>query len=132
MNDPYRRLADILARCDEAAELVARGRRAFEADVLLRHAAKSIIADIGEAAKNLGPLTADMGEVPWSQIIRMRDRVSHRYVDVSFDVVWDTLAFDVPGLASIVTAYLEDRPCASVALVAHPSLWPRPGTSPGV
>ncbi|MGQ0431662.1 MAG: hypothetical protein ACT452_04550 [Microthrixaceae bacterium] len=46
MNDPHRRLADILARCDDAAQLVLRGRDAFEVDVILRHAAKSIIADV--------------------------------------------------------------------------------------
>jgi hypothetical protein len=45
MNDPRRRLDDILARGDEAAQVVGRGHDAFEQDVILRHAAKSNLAD---------------------------------------------------------------------------------------
>ncbi|MEO6318290.1 MAG: HepT-like ribonuclease domain-containing protein [Acidimicrobiales bacterium] len=107
MNDPRRRLDDILARCDDAARLVVRGRDAFEGDVILRHAAKSIIADIGEAGKNLEAL-ADQGPgVPWAQIARMRDRVAHRYFDVDYDVVWDTLTTDLPALERAVRAFVE-------------------------
>lgn len=107
MNDPRRRLDDILARCGDAARLVVRGRDAFESDVILRHAAKSIIADIGEAAKNLEDLADQVPGVPWAQIARMRDRVSHRYFDVDYDVVWDTLATDLPTLERAVRAFVE-------------------------
>lgn len=107
MNDPRRRPDDILARCDEAAQLVARGRDAFEHDVILRHAAKSIIADIGEAAKNLDELTEEIPSVPWTQIARMRDRVTHRYFDVDYDVVWETLAADLPTLERAVREFID-------------------------
>lgn len=109
MNDPRRRLDDILARCDEAAQLVARGRDSFETDAILRHAAKSIIADIGEAAKNLGDLADQIQDVPWTQIARMRDRVAHRYFDVDCGVVWDTLTADLPNLEHAVRAFLEQQ-----------------------
>jgi uncharacterized protein with HEPN domain len=107
VNDPRRRLDDILARCDEAAQLVTRGRDAFETDVILRHAAKSIIADIGEAAKNLEDLADQIPGVPWAQIARMRDRVTHRYFDVDYEVVWDTLTTDLPTLEQAVRAFVE-------------------------
>ena len=107
MNERRRRLADILARCGEATQLVARGRDAFESDVILRHAAKSIIADIGEAAKNLEDLADQVPGVPWAQIARMRDRVTHRYFDVDYDVVWDTLTTDLPTLERAVHAFVE-------------------------
>ncbi len=108
MNDPRRRLNDILARCNEATELTARGRDAFEDDALLRHAAKSIIADIGEAAKNLEDLSVEIPGVPWTQITRMRDRVTHRYFDVDCGVVWDTLTTDLPNLEQAVRAFIEE------------------------
>ncbi|HMT60492.1 MAG TPA: hypothetical protein PKA24_06495 [Microthrixaceae bacterium] len=69
MTDPRRRLDHILARCDEAAQFGARGRDEFETDVILRHAAKSIIADIGEAAKNLDDLADQISLVPWTQLL---------------------------------------------------------------
>lgn len=106
MNDPRHRLDDILARCDEARQLVARGRDAFENDAILRHAAKSIIADIGEAAKNLDDLANEIAGVPWKQIARMRDRVTHRYFDVDYGVVWDTLATDLPSLEQAVRDFV--------------------------
>lgn len=106
MNDPRRRLDDILDRCDEASQLVASGRDAFENDALLRHAAKSIIADIGEAAKNLEDLANDITGVSWTQIARMRDRVTHRYFDVDYGVVWDTLSTDLPTLQQAVRIFL--------------------------
>ena len=107
MNDPMQRLNDIIVRCDEAAELVERGRDTFENDVLLRHAARSIVADIGEAAKNLDDLTNAIPTVPWNQIARMRDRVMHRYFDVDYTVVWDTLEFDLPNLANAIREFLD-------------------------
>ena len=107
MNDPRRRLDDILARCEEATQLVARGRDAFENDAILRHAAKSILADIGEAAKNLEELTDELPAVPWTQIARMRDRVTHRYFDVDYGVVWDTLTSDLPTLERVVREFID-------------------------
>lgn len=109
MNDPRRRLDDILARCGDAERLVTRGRDAFEADVILRHAAKSIIADIGEAAKNLDDLADQIPDVPWTQIARMRDRVSHQYFDVDYDVVWGTLTTDLPDLERAVRAFVDEN-----------------------
>lgn len=100
MTDPRRRLDHILARCDEAAQFGARGRDEFETDVILRHAAKSIIADIGEAAKNLDDLADQIPLVPWTQIARMRDRVAHRYSDVHYGVVRDTLTTDLQAGSS--------------------------------
>lgn len=108
MNHPRRRLDEILARCEEARELAARGHEAFANDALLRHTAKSIISDIGEAAKNLEELAGEIPEVPWTQIARMRDRVTYRYFDVDYDVVWDTITNDLPTLEPAVRSYLDD------------------------
>ncbi len=107
MTSPRRRLDDILVRCEQARDLVDRGRATFDADALMRHAAKSILTDIGEAAKNLGPLADQISDVPWSQISRMRDRVSHRYFDVDYGVVWDTLVYDLPDLERAVRDFLR-------------------------
>ena len=68
----------------------------------MRHAAKSIIADIGEAAKNLDDLADEIAGVPWTQIAGMRDRVTHRYFDVDYVVVWATLTTDLPSLEQAV------------------------------
>lgn len=109
MNDPQQRLDDILARCEEARVLVERGRSSYENDPLLRHAAKSIITDIGEAAKNLENLPDQIPGIPWPQVARMRDRVIHRYFDVDYDVVWDTLTIDLPNLDQAIRRHQAER-----------------------
>ena len=109
MNDLRRRLDDILDRCADSRELVSRGRDAFENDAILRHAAKSIITDIGEAAKNLEDLADQIGDVPWAQIAGMRDGVIHRYFDIDHRVVWDTLTTDLPGLEQAVRHFLREH-----------------------
>ena len=115
VNDPRRRLGDIVARCGDARLVVARGPEAFEEDPLLRHAAKSIITDIGEAAKNLDGLVDEIAGVPWVQVARMRDRVIHRYFDVDYAIVWDTLNGDIPRLETAVRAFLADAEADSNA-----------------
>ncbi len=106
-NDPERRLVDILDRCQSARLIVAEGRERFEADVLLEHAAKSILTDIGEAAKNLGDLEDEIDGVPWSQVAGMRDRITHRYFDIDHDLVWDTLTIHLPQMEAAVREHLD-------------------------
>lgn len=61
---------------------------------------------MGEAAKSL---SADVREsipnVPWSQVIQLRDRLSHHYHRVEADLVWVTAEVDVPRLAAAITAW---------------------------
>lgn len=107
MNDDRRRLGDIQSAIADAALIVQRGRIAFDADPLAIRAAKNIVAEIGEAAKALSADTTEaMPEVPWRAIAGMRDRTIHRYPEVDLDVVWDTLAFDLPNLADRIAEFL--------------------------
>ncbi len=54
---------------------------------------------IGEAASKL---TADFREkhpeVPWIDIVGMRNRLTHGYFDVDLDLVWVTVIQDLPQL----------------------------------
>ena len=107
MNDDRRRLADILAPVADAELIGERGREAFDADPLAVRAAKNIVTEIGEATKALSPATTDaIAEVPWRAIAGMRDRTIHRYPEVDLDVLWDTLAFDLPELADQIRQHL--------------------------
>ena len=53
MRDPRDRLADIVNAVSDAAVLVRRGHGRFLADPLLIRAAKNIVAEVGEAVKDL-------------------------------------------------------------------------------
>lgn len=108
MTDDRRCLDDILAAIADARLIADRGRASFDGDPLAVRAAKNIVTEIGEAAKTLSPATTDaIPEVPWRAIAGMRNRTIHRYPDVDLDVLWDTLAHDLPELEQQIRAHLD-------------------------
>jgi len=54
---------------------------------------------IGEAANNLSEsLKTQNREVPWRDIIGMRNSLIHGYFEVDIDEIWDTCENDIPVL----------------------------------
>jgi uncharacterized protein with HEPN domain len=46
-------------------------------------------------------------QIPWSDIIGMRHRLVHGYVDIEPDILWKTVTEDAPLLLARVSAILE-------------------------
>lgn len=94
------RLADILEAADKIAARVRKGREAFNADEDVQIVLVHLIQVIGEAAAGIsGELTSAHPEIPWRQIIAVRNRVVHGYFDVDLDILWDVAVIEVPYLA---------------------------------
>ena len=54
---------------------------------------------VGEAAARIGEDTRQQpSQVPWLDIVGMRNRLIHAYFDVSLDIVWSTMTQDLPPL----------------------------------
>jgi uncharacterized protein with HEPN domain len=54
---------------------------------------------IGEAARRVSDETrTNTSEVPWSNVIAMRNLLVHQYDDVDMSLVWDTVHEDLPSL----------------------------------
>jgi len=63
---------------------------------------------IGEASNNVSKkLREQHSEIPWGQIIGMRNRVVHAYFNIDLDVAWDIVQVDLPILKSQVQKLLE-------------------------
>jgi uncharacterized protein with HEPN domain len=57
------------------------------------------IAIIGEAASRISKeAQARYPEIPWQQIIGMRNRLIHVYFDINLDFVWEAAIVSVPKL----------------------------------
>jgi uncharacterized protein with HEPN domain len=66
---------------------------------------------IGEAAHNIElnhqAFSAAHPEVPWTVMYTMRNRISHGYFTVDFELVWKTIHEDLPDLHSQVRKLIE-------------------------
>jgi len=64
---------------------------------------------IGEAASKLSVETrVRYPDIPWPQIIGMRNRLIHAYFDINLDLMWDTLKEDLPSLIQILERVLQN------------------------
>jgi uncharacterized protein with HEPN domain len=99
------RVADMVMAADEIAAIVARGRVAFDDDVVLRRAIERCLEIMGEASKAVSSeFAAAHDEIPWSDMAKVRDRLSHHYHRVDPDQLWTMASLDVPAVAESLRA----------------------------
>lgn len=91
-------------KCEEALDLVREKSRAdFDEDHALRLAVAHLIQVIGEAARRVcQAYQVNHPDVPWREIVGMRHKIVHDYMDVDFDVVWSVVQTDLPDLVKIL------------------------------
>jgi len=79
-------------------------RAEFDADENLRLALAHLVQTIGEAARRVSDRTRTAcPEVPWRQIMGMRHRIVHDYMNVDEDTLWTVVTIPVPALAALLT-----------------------------
>ena len=65
---------------------------------------------IGEAANNIPEkVKAESKDIPWQQIIGMRNKVIHEYFGVDIDMLWQTLIADIPQLLKQIKALKKNK-----------------------
>jgi uncharacterized protein with HEPN domain len=92
---------------DAAKEAVsfARGKTKdnLKTDRMLTLSIIKAVEMIGEAASRISPECRQAyPEIPWADIIAMRNRLIHVYFDINLDIVWDTLTDDLPSLIEML------------------------------
>lgn len=76
-------------------------RERFNANEDLRLALAHLVQVIGEAARRI----SDEGrlahpEIPWRQIMGMRHKIVHDYMDIKESILWEVVTKDMPPLLS--------------------------------
>lgn len=105
--DDRDRLRDILVACSAIQSHLA---HADAGDDLVFDAIRIRLVEIGEAVKDLNiEKLASEPEVPWNDIARMRDFLTHRYFDTAHSIVFATARNDVPMLVAAVERLLAQR-----------------------
>jgi len=94
------RLRHMLDAAEEAISF-ARGRKREDLDDN-RMLVLSLVKDIeiiGEAATKVSEdCRCEHPEIPWKEIVTMRNRLIHAYFDVNPDIVWKTVTEELPSL----------------------------------
>jgi uncharacterized protein with HEPN domain len=64
---------------------------------------------VGEAVKKIPDnIRQQHPQIPWKDVAKMRDKVTHQYFAVKLDVVWDTVQQDFPLLQTLIVDILEN------------------------
>ena len=105
-HEPELTLRQIVEFADEVAALVTtRTREDLETNREFRRALERCVELIGEAATRLPEdWRVKHPEIPWRQIIAMRNVMVHGYDEVANDVLWDVATKDVPALRRAISA----------------------------
>lgn len=100
-------LLDFLDFAEQAAELVSRGRAAYDQDAQLRLAGEAIVHRLGEAVARLpDSLLKAHPVIPFRAAKRMRFLIaSHGRADP--EIIWATLSNNLPAMAAQVKQLLE-------------------------
>jgi uncharacterized protein with HEPN domain len=108
MREPKERLKDILDAIAAIERYAARGREAFEQEELIRTWIFYHIQLIGEAVARLGKAFHESyPEIPWAQIVAMRNVLVHEYFGVDLQEVWRTVERDLPVLKHQIEALVK-------------------------
>lgn len=108
MRSDRERLIDILEAIEKIDRYVARGKKAFDSEELLQVWVVHHLQTVGEAASKLQrDLQDNHPEIPWAQIVAMRNILIHDYFAVDLDEVWVAAQRDIPELKKAVLAALD-------------------------
>ena len=93
------------------AKVEGKSRSEYDQDENLRLALAHLIQTIGEAARRVSPESRQQfSQVPWTEVIGMRHKIVHDYLDVDFDIIWAVVTGDLPQLISQLEGIEPVRP----------------------
>ncbi|MGQ0633944.1 MAG: HepT-like ribonuclease domain-containing protein [Planctomycetaceae bacterium] len=91
--------------------LAGKSRAEYDADEMLRLAVIHLLQTIGEAARMVSTdFRLQQPTVPWAQIVGLRNRIVHDYLNVDFDIAWEVATQDLQPLIDSLGPLLPTGP----------------------
>jgi len=96
--DPILYLEDIVLSMQRVQEYIAdQDFQQFKWDYKTVDAVVRNFEIIGEASKNLPQTIKDKyTHVPWEEMYRLRNRISHEYFGIDYEIIWNILTEQLP------------------------------------
>ncbi|MFW6286405.1 MAG: DUF86 domain-containing protein [Candidatus Sumerlaeota bacterium] len=108
MRHDQERLADIIEAIEKIEERKPDSFEHFHSDEAHLVWAVYHIQNIGEAAARLSvDLRYETQEIPWADIIAMRNILVHHYFGIDPREVWDTIQTDLPELKTEISRLVK-------------------------
>jgi uncharacterized protein with HEPN domain len=102
-------MLDAAKQLEEYAE--GKGQPDFADGTIARLATERLFEILGMAAMRVSPeLRAAHPEIPWQQIVGLRNVIAHQYDDIIFDRLWEALTEHVPELIQLLEPLIPSPP----------------------
>lgn len=97
--DPVLYLQDMLLSIERVREyIVGLDFQRFKWDYKTVDAVIRNFEIIGEASKNLPKMLKDRyAHIPWEEMYRLRNRISHEYFGIDYEIIWDIATRQLPA-----------------------------------
>jgi uncharacterized protein with HEPN domain len=111
MRSDRERILDALEAIDRIERHTNPGEAEFRQSELVQSWVVRHLQILGEAVRALSPeLRGAHEELPWSEIVGMRNILVHDYFDVDQDIVWSVVEHDLPSLKLSLEQILAGLP----------------------
>lgn len=106
----YSYLLDMLNAAKLAQDFVANtSLEDFQSDLMRQAAVTRQFEIIGEAARRISEASqAEVPEIPWHQIIGLRNRIAHEYDRINLVRLWDTVHLALPKLIAVIEKIMNN------------------------
>ena len=104
-------LVDMLIHAKEAVALSGEtSLNDLIEDRVMQLALQKLVEIVGEAANRVSEETQQRHqEIPWPQIIGLRNRLVHGYYDINLDILWQIIQNDLPPLTERLKAIVGEE-----------------------
>jgi uncharacterized protein with HEPN domain len=110
-HDDEVRLRHMLDYSRKAITMIrGRERQDLDSDEMLCLALTRLVEIVAEAATRVSQASQQRhGQIPWAQIVGLRNRLVHGYDAVDLDILWDIVQQDLPALIGALETILDEE-----------------------